>query len=187
MTLEPATSAAPPPFATHVDAPMPRDLREEADAMSFEMFLDQYAPSTGPLRLGQWACTDAERPATRLGPQARNYQATLAVGDRISTSSVKACGPVAALTEMLYERGIAVEMTAFHQLPAGENTATFVCGSDGWALRVGDGPGRRSDAVGIACGDCMRQPAVVGALIRRNCFRAGVYSNFRCWNAVSRS
>ena len=81
-----------------------------------------------------WAtgtCTDAERPSTRLGPQARNYQATLAVGDRISTSSAAASGPVAALTAMLYDRGIAVEMTAFHQVPAGEHTATFVRGSDG--------------------------------------------------------
>ena len=92
MTVQPATSAAPSPFAARMDAPMPRGLREEADAMSYEAFLDQYAPSTGPLRLGQWACTDAERPATRLGPQARNYQATLAVGDRISTSSARRPG-----------------------------------------------------------------------------------------------
>jgi hypothetical protein len=134
---------------------MPRGLREEADAMSFETFLDQYAPSTGPLRLGQWDCTDAERPAARLGPQARNYQATLAVGDRISTSSARASGPVAALTEMLYERGIAVEMTAFHQLPAGENTATFVCGSDGghseWAMGLADNPTQSALRAVIAC------------------------------------
>ena len=62
---------------------MPRGLRQEADAMSFEAFHDEYASSSGPLRLGNWQCTDAERPSTRLGPQARNYQATLAVGDRI--------------------------------------------------------------------------------------------------------
>nr|WP_245908963.1 homocitrate synthase [Mycobacterium neglectum] len=134
---------------------MPRGLREEADAMSFETFLDLYAPTTGPLRLGKWDCTDAERPATRLGPQARNYQATLAVGDRISTSSAKASGPVAALTEMLYERGVAVEMTAFHQLPIGENTATFVCGSDGghseWAMGLADDPTQSALRAVIAC------------------------------------
>ncbi|MGZ5362704.1 MAG: homocitrate synthase [Mycobacterium sp.] len=159
MTFERAISAGPssgaPSFASHVSGPMPRGLREEADAMSFETFLDQYAPSTGPLRLGQWDCTDAERPATRLGPQARNYQATLAVGDRISTSSAKASGPVAALTEMLYERGIAVEMTAFHQLPAGESTATFVCGSDGghseWAMGLADDPTQSALRAVIAC------------------------------------
>ena len=123
--------------------------------MSFETFLDQYAPTTGPLRLGQWECTDADRPATRLGPQPRTYQATLAVGDRISTSSATACGPVAALTEMLYERGIAVEMTAFHQLPAGDNTATFVCGSGGghseWAVGLAGDPTQSALRAVIAC------------------------------------
>jgi hypothetical protein len=155
MTFETATSAAPLPFAARMDAPMPRGLREEADAMSFDEFHDRYAPSTGPLRLGRWACTDAERPAARLGPQARNYQATLAVGDTISTSSAAASGPVAALTAMLYDRGIAVEMTAFHQLPAGEHTATFVRGSDGgrseWAMGLADDPTQSALRAVIAC------------------------------------
>jgi hypothetical protein len=162
MTFQPATSAGIPTgaatFAIHVDGPLPRGLREEADAMSFESFetfLDHYGSSPGPLRLGQWACTDAERPATRLGPQARNYQATLAVGDRISTSSAKASGPVAALTEMLYEHGIAVEMTAFHQLPAGKGTATFIRGSDGghseWAMGLADDPTQSALRAVIAC------------------------------------
>ncbi|WP_207568600.1 homocitrate synthase [Mycolicibacterium tusciae] len=159
MTFEPAISAAPipgpAPFASHVDGPLPRGLRQEADAMAFETFLDQYAPTTGPLRLGQWECTDSDRPATRLGPQARTYQATLAVGDRISTSSARACGPVAALTEMLYERGIAVEMTAFHQLPAGDNTATFIRGSGGghseWAVGLADDPTQSALRAVIAC------------------------------------
>ena len=123
--------------------------------MSCETFLAEFAPSTGPLRLGQWTCTDADRPATRLGPQARNYQATLATGDRISTSSAKASGPVAALTAMLYDRGIAVEMTAFHQLPAGENTATFIRGSDGarseWAMGLADDPTQSALRAVIAC------------------------------------
>ncbi|ORB65278.1 homocitrate synthase [Mycolicibacterium tusciae] len=138
-----------------MDGPLPRGLRQEADAMAFETFLDQYAPTTGPLRLGQWECTDSDRPATRLGPQARTYQATLAVGDRISTSSARACGPVAALTEMLYERGIAVEMTAFHQLPAGDNTATFIRGSGGghseWAVGLADDPTQSALRAVIAC------------------------------------
>lgn len=90
---ESATTAAPPSFAAHVDAPMPRGLREEADAMSFDSFLAEYSPTTGPLRLGSWSCADGDRPATRLGPQARHYQATLAIGDRICTSSAAARGP----------------------------------------------------------------------------------------------
>jgi hypothetical protein len=155
MTFQSATSAAPPPFAAHIDTPMPRGLRHEADAMCFEAFLDEYASSCGPLRRGQWQCTDAERPSTRLGPQARNYQATLAVGDRISTATAAASGPVAALTAMLYDRGIAVEMTAFHQLPAGEHTATFVRGCDGarsqWAMGWSDDPTQSALRAVIAC------------------------------------
>jgi hypothetical protein len=159
MIIETATTAPPltsaGSFAAHLDAPLPRGLREEADTMSFEAFLDHYAPTSGPLRLGRWACTDAERPATRLGPQARNYEATLAFGDRISTSSAAASGPVAALTEMLYERGIAVEMTAFHQLPAGERTATFIEGAAGdrteWAMGLADDPTQSALRAVIAC------------------------------------
>jgi hypothetical protein len=147
-----ATSATPLSFAAHVDAPMPRGLREEADAMSFESFLTEYAPTSGPLRLGNWICTDGDRPASRLGPQARNYQATIAVGDRISTS---AAGPVAALIAMLYDRGIAVEVTAFHQLPLGTDTATFIRGSDGlrseWAAGVSDDPTQSALRAVIAC------------------------------------
>jgi len=155
MTITSATSAAPLPFAAHIDAPVPRGLRQEADTMSFEAFHDEYASSSGPLRLGNWECTDAARSSTRLGPQARNYQATLAVGDHISTSSAAASGPVGALTAMLYDRGIAIEMTAFHQVPAGEHTATFVRGCDGarsqWAMGWADDPTQSALRAVIAC------------------------------------
>ena len=123
--------------------------------MSFETFLTAFASTSGPLRLGHWTCKDAERPATRLGPQARNYQATLAVGDRISTSTAAASAPVAALTAMLYDRGIAVEMVAFHQIPAGEHTATFIRGCDGarteWAMGWSDDPTQSALRAIIAC------------------------------------
>ena len=158
IATQSATSAAPPTpmsFAARITGPMPRGLRQEADAMTFEAFHDRYTSSSGPLRLGNWQCTDAECPSTRLGPQARHYQATLAVGDRITTSSAAACGPVAALTEMLYDRGIAVEMTAFHQVPAGEHTATFIRGSDGarshWAMGWSDDPTQFALRAVIAC------------------------------------
>lgn len=123
--------------------------------MSWDSFLAEYAPHSGPLRLGHWTCTDDERPAGRLGPQARHYQATLAVGDRISTSTAAATGPVAALTEMLYERGIPVEMVAFHQIPAGEQIATFIRGSDGahteWAMGWADDSTDSALRAVIAC------------------------------------
>jgi hypothetical protein len=157
MTSPPqsATSAAPSSVADRFAAPLPRGLRKEADEMSWDRFRSTYAPASGPLRLGQWTCTDGERPATRLGPQARNYQATLAIGDRISIASASASGPVAALTEMLYEHGIAVEMTAFHQLPTGHGTATFIRGSDGahaeWAMGLDDDATQSALRAMIAC------------------------------------
>ncbi|KUI20613.1 homocitrate synthase [Mycobacterium sp. GA-1285] len=138
-----------------MNAPPPRGLREEAYAMSFETFLGEYAPSSGPLRLGNWSCLDGDRPATRLEPQARNYRATLAIGDRICTTSAAAPGPVAALTSMLYDRGISLEMTAFHQVPAGERTATFIRGSDGlkseWAMGLSLDPTQSALSAVIAC------------------------------------
>lgn len=106
--------------------------------MSWDEFVAHYASTAGPVRLGNWECTDAQRPASRLGPQARNYRATIAIGDRITTATAAASGPVAALTAMLYEHGIAVETLRFHQLRSGGQTATFVKGSDGtrqaWAM-----------------------------------------------------
>ncbi len=109
----------------------------------------------GPLRVGHWECTDAKRPASRLGPQARNYRATLAVGDRLATSTVAASGPVAALTAMLYARGIAIETLNFHRLSSGLYTATFIRGSNGaravWAMAWSPDATRSAMRAVIAC------------------------------------
>lgn len=123
--------------------------------MSPDAFHARYAPTFGPLRLGQWECTDARSSATQLGPQARNYQATIAIGDRIGTATAAASGPVAALTAMLYERGVAVEMLKFHQLRAGEGIATFIRGTDGaraeWAMGLSEDPTQSALRAVISC------------------------------------
>jgi hypothetical protein len=141
-----ATTAAP-----LFDAALPRGLREEANAMSPDAFHATYAPTTGPLRLGSWECTDAGR----LGQQARHYQATIAIGDRIGTSTAAASGPVAALTAMLYDRGIAVELLKFHQLRSGELIATFLRGTDGahdeWAMGWSEDPTQSALRAMVAC------------------------------------
>jgi hypothetical protein len=159
----PSTISAAPSFAAQFDRPLPHELREEADSMSGDAFHATYTSSSGPLRLGHWQCIDADRPATWLGPQARNYQATIAVGDRIGTSTAAASGPVAALTEMLYERGIAVEISAFHQLDAGDDTATFIRGTDGardeWAMGWSDDPTQSALRAVIACANRLAQLA----------------------------
>jgi hypothetical protein len=140
--------SATPSFAAPFDAPLPRGLREESETMSSDTFHATYAPTTGPLRLGHWACTDSDRAASRLGPQVRNYQATIAIGDRISTSTAAASGPIAALTAMLHDRGVAVEMLKFHQLPAPDGVATFIRGTDGtraeWGMGLSDDPTQSS-------------------------------------------
>ena len=123
--------------------------------MTAEDFQTTYAPASGPVRLRHWQCTDAERGVTRLGPQARNYEATIAVGDRIGTSTAAASGPVAALTEMLYQRGITVEMLKFHQLQADGGVATFIRGTDGshdaWAMGLSEDPIQSALRALVAC------------------------------------
>ncbi len=145
----------PLPFAAHFGVPLPRGIREAAATMSIEEFLAEFAPSSGPVRLRHWSCLDEGCNVGRLGPQPRNYQATLALGDAIGVCTAAASGPIAALTAMLYERGIAFETTAFHQLPADTRTATFVRGSDGvrseWSMGWSEDPTESALCAVIAC------------------------------------
>ncbi len=142
-------------FGHHFGAALPRGLREEADATSWESFVATYSHTAGPLRLGHWECTDTERSPGRLGPQARNFRAAIAVGDCISTSTAAASGPIAALTAMLHERGITVETLNFHQMRSGANTATFICGTNGtraeWAMGWSEDPTQSALRAVIAC------------------------------------
>lgn len=142
-------------FGHHFGADLPRGLREEADAMSWETFVATYGHGAGPIRLGHFACTDAERPAGRLGPQARNYRATIAVGDQLTTCTAAASGPIAALTAMLHERAITVETLRFHQLCSGGITTTFIHGSDGiraeWAMGAAEDATQAALRAVIAC------------------------------------
>ncbi|WP_238390534.1 MULTISPECIES: homocitrate synthase [unclassified Mycolicibacterium] len=149
-------------FSAHFTTPLPRGLREAGEAASWEQFLGEYAPSAGPLRLGQFSCADKRSPGS-LGPQARNYRATLAIGDAIATSTAAASGPVAALTAMLHDRGVSVETTSFHQLPTAGQTATFIEGCDGlhrrWAVGLSDDPVQSALSAVIACANRLMESA----------------------------
>jgi hypothetical protein len=153
-------------FSDRFGAALPRGLREQAQAMSWESFVATYGYTAGPLRLGHWACTDNERPAGRLGPQARNFRATIAVGDRISTSTAAASGPLAALTAMLHDRRITVETLKFHQLRSGGETATFICGTNGshaeWAMGWSEDPTESALRAMIACANRLLSPVCPG-------------------------
>ncbi|MGH3970895.1 MAG: homocitrate synthase [Mycobacterium sp.] len=149
-----AGSAPVAPSGRFAGTVLPGGIREDAETMSWNTFSATYAPSTGPVRLGHWECTDG-RPATRLGAQTSTFRATLGFGDRIETVTAAATGPVAALTAMLYERGIAVETLRFHQLRADDDIATFIQGSDGaraeWAMGLAENPTQSALRAVIAC------------------------------------
>ncbi len=132
----PTNTTTPP--STLVDAALPRGLRDRTAGMSWEAVLAAHGPTVGPLRLGGWKSSESRHQGRRPWLGHRKFQATLAIGDRICTASVAAGGPVAALTEMLYEHGFPVEMLEFHQRDTGTHTVTFVHGSNGlhdeWAV-----------------------------------------------------
>ena len=159
MTIHLGADIAPAPreplSARFGGVPLPRELREDADTMPWSRFTGTYGPSTGPLRLGHWECVDGDRPASRLGPQGCTFRATIGFGDRIETATATATGPVAALTAMLYDRGLAVETLRFHQLRSGEDIATFICGSDGsrseWGMGWSADPTESALRAVIAC------------------------------------
>lgn len=123
--------------------------------MSWESFVATYRGTTGPLRLGPWECIGADRATARMGPEVRDFRAVIAVGDRISTATAAAGGPVAALTAMLHERGITVEIVQFHQMRSATGIATFIRGSDGlhaeWAMGWSDEPTQSALRAVIAC------------------------------------
>ncbi|HEV7583782.1 MAG TPA: homocitrate synthase [Mycobacterium sp.] len=160
LELDPSSAPAPECganawFAEHFGVALPRGLREQADSMSWESFVTTYGHTAGPLRLGHWVCADPERSSRRLGPHVRNFRAMIAVGDCLSSSTAAASGPIAALTAMLHERGIAIETLKFHQMASHEGTATFICGSDGlradWALGLSEDPTQSALRALIAC------------------------------------
>jgi hypothetical protein len=143
-------------FADHFGVALPRGLRGHAEHLSWDEFVATVGRASGPLRLGHWACADD--PAGWLGPQARTYRAVIAVGDRITTSSAAASGPIAALTAMLHEHGFGVETVNFHQFqsPHTRDTfVTFVRGTNGmrteWAMGYAPDPTQSALRAVIAC------------------------------------
>ena len=142
-------------FGERFGVALPLGLREQADSMSWAGFVATYGRNAGPLRLGDWQCADGGRAAARLSPQPRDYRAVIAVGDRISTGTAAASGPVAALTAMLHERGITVEVVKFHQMRSATGSVTFILGSDGahseWAMGWADDPAQSALRAVIAC------------------------------------
>ena len=149
-----STPADESPSARFGGMPLPRGLREDAATMLWSTFTSTYSPSSGPLRLGRWHAA-AHSPATSPGPRPTLFEAMLAIGDRIETASAAATGPVAALTAMLYDEGISLEVLRFHQLESAAVIATFIQGSDGrhvqWAMGLSEDRTQSALRAVIAC------------------------------------
>ncbi|AAS05658.1 hypothetical protein [Mycobacterium avium] len=149
-------------FGDRFGVPLPRGLRERAEAMSWDAFVATYGRSGGPLRLGPWERTDSDCAATGLGSRAGNYRAVIAVGDQIGTATAAAAGPIAALTAMLHERGINLEILHFHQMRSATATATFIRGGNGaraeWAMGWSPDPTRSALRAVIACANRLFAP-----------------------------
>ena len=129
-----AADAADPFFARYGRA-LPRGLREEAAGTSWAEFESTYGAQHGPVRLGGWT-------ATPLGAGRTAFEATIAIGDTIHTASATTCGPIAAMTAMLYDLGLHIEILSFHRHELGETSATFLLCRSGdrttWVMGSGE-------------------------------------------------
>lgn len=129
------TRTAQDPFANRYGKSLPRGLRAEASGMSWSSFLVTYTPQNGPIRLGDWSTSDVGRGCSA-------YEATLLLGGSIRTATATATGVISAMTAMLHDAGLQLEILSFHQHRIGHATATFLlcecAGTRRWAMGFGD-------------------------------------------------
>lgn len=127
---------------------LPRELRAETAGMSWRQFTATYADGPHLVGLESWS-------AHRLGAAQFVLEATLTYRGARHTVTTTSSGPIAALTGILYDLGINIEILALHQQLVGGQVATFIHAESG---------GRRHWALGTApdgVGSCLR--AVVAA------------------------
>jgi hypothetical protein len=102
--------------------------------MSWTAFADTYAPTSGPIRLGNWSSSRAPQDLLLC-------RATIATRDTICSLTTTASGPIGALTDMLYRLGAGVEIVSLHQYDLPGTVATFLlCARDGrrtWSMGEG--------------------------------------------------
>ncbi|WP_309249737.1 2-isopropylmalate synthase [Gordonia mangrovi] len=124
------------PFAARFGRPLPPGIRAEAAGLSWEDFLDEYAP-TGAIRLGTWSVRRARQDMVTC-------QATFAHTDRIISLQATAAGTIGAMTSMLHDIGAPVQIVGLHQREiAGTVTTFLLCEHDDrrcWAYGTGPTP-----------------------------------------------
>ncbi|OYD69792.1 alpha-isopropylmalate synthase regulatory domain-containing protein [Rhodococcus sp. OK302] len=130
-----STAFAADPFAARHGKSLPAGLRSECSAMSWNEFESTYAAMNGPIRLGAWS-------TEKIAPGRWTFEATLGLGERIAKASATATGAISAMTSMLYDAGISLEILSFHQHQIGHRTATFIftecSGRRSWAMGIGE-------------------------------------------------
>lgn len=129
-----AAGSATDPFFDRHGRTLPRGLRAEASGMTWDEFTQTYAHQHGPIRMGGWC-------GTALAAGRGSFEATIAVGDTIHAAATTACGPIAAMTAMLFELGLHIEIHSFHRYDLDGISMTFLrCGNgerNVWAMGIG--------------------------------------------------
>src|SRR5699024_5744417 len=114
--------------------PLPLGLREAAAGMDWERFTAEFRPADGALRMVDWN-------QRRTNAARKTISATLQVDGETRTARASGSGTISAMTAIVYEAGLPVEINEFHQQRAAEKTATFLECSRGyrrrWAMGLG--------------------------------------------------
>ncbi|MEE3851500.1 hypothetical protein VZC37_14235 [Gordonia sp. LSe1-13] len=121
------------PFHDRFGRPLPRGLREQATGLSWQDFLEEFAPR-GAIRLGTWTSSPNHQDSVTC-------RATIGLADRIISLQATAAGPIGALTSMLYDLGAPVQIVGLHQYVVDDTVMTFLlCEHDDrqcWAYGTG--------------------------------------------------
>lgn len=120
------------PFAARFGGHLPRGLRAEAAGMTWEAFEAAYADGPRTVTLDRWA-------THRLGATQFVFDADVTLGGAHHAVTTTASGPIAALTGVLYDLGVNIEILELHQQRVGDRTATFIRAELGEHRRWGMG------------------------------------------------
>jgi hypothetical protein len=124
------------PFSARYGARLPRDLRTQAAGMTWTDFEAAYVSGPHLVELAAWA-------SHRLGATSIVFDATIVCRGASYSRTTTSSGPIAALTGILYDFGINVEILALHQQLVEGRVATFIHaernGRRHWAMAIAPG------------------------------------------------
>ncbi len=127
---------------TRFARPLPTGLRDEARGMSWQRFTDEYA-APGTVRLGSWSVVPTRGDLVEC-------RATIAVADRIMSCGATAAGPLGAMTSILGDLGVPIQIDRLHQRELDGTFATFLLCANDWRRAWSYGEGATGDEAAIA-------------------------------------